>query len=148
MFQFVHHPSTGLMVLLLRKPDDADWEQCIQAIQELDRNGVARRMGTLCLATVEVATRPNATLRRRIAEMRSSLQAPRRLVAAITRSPILRGVMTTLNWILPAPAEEEITFHESFEAAVYWGEERRGQKLPLLYEMQRELFSGTSPPRS
>jgi hypothetical protein len=73
---------------------------------------------------------PNAHWRRGIAAV-SATGFPRRTrYAMVSRSPLVRGVVTAINWLRPPPYEVMVC--STFAEAVRWMEELRGVRLPLF----------------
>ncbi len=73
---------------------------------------------------------PNAHWRRVIADVSASGIPPRTRYALVSRSPIVRGAITAINWLRPPPYE--VMACSTFAEAVRWMEESRGVRLPLF----------------
>jgi hypothetical protein len=131
-------------VLFMLAPDggssDAELGRLYDAFVALDADAAAR--GGVSLSFLVVSNprleRPNASWRRRFAELRPKLRAPRRISVLVTGSAVLRGVMTVLNWLQPPPPAEEMGIFGGFEAGVRFAEARRGPCWTLLYRFLDE----------
>lgn len=128
----------GLVVWLFsgRENSDADLEAFVRSIAEMS----SRRDGppTSAICVVDPGNPPgNAAWRKRIAE--ASAAAPSEAcVVLVTRSVVVRGVLTAVLWLLrPTFA---VSTHETFDEALAWTQSRRGRDLPALrrlYEQAR-----------
>jgi hypothetical protein len=138
MLALVYDRPTALLLALLGGPPHAEdeWGQLIEAIRELDKNGAADGLETLLVAVTTPETpRPDATWRRRFAELKLELRARRRYTALITTSLLLRGAMTAINWIVPQSKRGEVAVFGTFGEAVEWSVEQRGRQAPALNAM-------------
>jgi hypothetical protein len=130
-------PSALLLALLGGAPHAEDeWGQLIDAIRELDRNAAADGLETLLVAVTTPETpRPDATWRRRFAELKLELKAKRRYSALVTTSLLLRGAMTAINWIVPPSRHGEVVVFGTFDEAAAWCVAERGRRRQALYAM-------------
>ena len=75
---------------------------------------------------------PNAKWRKKFAESSMAIKS-KPILAFVSTSPVMRGIVTAVNWIRPAPFEFEIL--STFDRGVAFLEDRRGAPLPRLGEM-------------
>jgi len=77
---------------------------------------------------------PNAHWRKQIAEASSELAfRARPRVAFAGPSPLVRGIITAINWLRPPPYDFEV--FSTFDAGVSWLDEQRRGIKPALVEM-------------
>jgi hypothetical protein len=94
---------------------------------------------------------PPISARRRlfIASVVSEANPRELLTALVTTSPLVRGVMTVVQWFVPPPIGRAASAHANFEQAASWIERNRSE--PLYTELRRLLDDARSeaalPPR-
>jgi hypothetical protein len=122
---------------------DADFEKYLASIRRLDAACKGRDLPAGILVAEPGNPPPNAAWRLRMAEETRRLES-RPLFALVSRSLLIRGVVTAINWIRP-PAYDFAAF-DAFDAAVAWIESRRGRKITiakkLLAEARAEIGAG------
>jgi hypothetical protein len=106
----------------------------------IDQEAVSRNQESLYFLFVQGNSipRPNASWRRRFAELRLQMKAKRRLNVLVTTSAILRGVMTVINWIQPPVHQEEQAIVATLEEGIRWVELKRGPSRALLERLYQE----------
>lgn len=123
---------------------DDDYARYVASFAEADALG-AKHASPVGLLYVEPDNPlPNAAWRSRMAEASKRLRSRPALVFA-SSSPLVRGIVTAVNWLRPPPYE--FTTVSTFEEGVAWLEEKRGgEPLPILgvlfRECQREAGKG------
>jgi hypothetical protein len=125
----------------------SDHERVYEAIEDLDRGGRERRHA---IGMIFVVSRdnpaPEAYWRRRFAEQRNTLRSPRVLLAMVTQSAIMRGVLTAMSWIAPEPVNMTTITHATFEESAEWMEANQGTSRTVLRGLLRQAqLSGRTP---
>jgi hypothetical protein len=82
--------------------------------------------------------RPSATTRKRVTDVIKRSRVRKYFFAMVTESILIRGILTAIQWVQPAPPGHEYTAHATFEDAARWLEERRGAPLPFLDRLLAE----------
>lgn len=122
----------------------AENENLLSTIDALDRNGLKeKRSVAFLLDLAPGCDPPDAHWRRRFAEQRRNMTAPRVFVSVITMSSVLRGVMTAMNWINPDPPHVKSMHHATREEAMAWIELVQGTPLSTLRSLFDRLASST-----
>jgi hypothetical protein len=143
MHSIRYDKTSGVMLYLTtsEKAEDAELEAIYNAYLRLDADALARGAAMTASVVVVASTpteRPNANWRRKLAELRLHLRTPRRLSVVITRSAILRGIMTLINWVQRPPPHEIMEFCATFEEGVRWMERQSGPKPEVLSRLLDE----------
>jgi hypothetical protein len=108
-------------------------EQLFHAVDELDRAGkLKQRPVGFVLVLDPGAPQLDANWRKRFAEQRRDMKSPRVYISIVTQSPVLRGVLTAINWVSPDPPHVESLNHNTFLEGAAWIEKQRGERLPSL----------------
>lgn len=120
---------------------DEHYDRLLEAGAKLGEAALTK--GKFAISVVLVTRdfpRPNATQRKRLAEARlRSVQ--KSFTAIVTSSAIVRGLLKTLHWIVPADPLVEERIFASLEEAVPWLEKERGEKLPIVYALAKKITS-------
>jgi hypothetical protein len=87
---------------------------------------------------------PSAPWRRRMAEQRKGMVAPRVFSSIVARSPMIRGVMTAMNWISPDPAHVMTRWHATFEDGAAWIAATHGTLVPVLRRLHEEVLPAST----
>jgi hypothetical protein len=115
---------------------DADFERYIESFRRADEIGAGFPFKAAGLHYVEPENpMPNAKWRKRIAEESMVIKSTACLAFA-SPSPLVRGIVTAVNWFRPPPFEFVVA--SSFEEGVLWLEKQRGARLPLLAVLLEE----------
>jgi hypothetical protein len=117
-----------------------DHAQVYAAMAELDRSGREHRHS---IAFVYLVSRdnpaPDAYWRRRFAEQRKTFGSPGVFLSIVTRSPVMRGVLTAMNWIAPQPPGMTSVTHATFEECAEWIERVQGTPRSVLSRLRDEV---------
>ncbi len=138
MFTYAYDEGVGVAVFLFAGKDntDDDFERYMASLDKL----AASANGRTDAAVVTVVDRgnppPNAKWRERIGQRSRTLRT-HAVAVLVSDSPMIRGVMTVLNWIAPKRFEEQVVL-ATFEEAVVWIEARRGPRRSVLTVLLRE----------
>jgi hypothetical protein len=126
MFSYSHNILDQLAVcVLLPPPEHDDWDALVQALVAVDKSSTPQKQEFLAIIAIgEAYPRPDATIRRRLGDLRARLLSRRHLVL-VSVAPALRGLLTALDWIAPRPPEERAVAAPTFEAALKLLEEHR-----------------------
>jgi uncharacterized protein YjiS (DUF1127 family) len=143
MRAYRHDRAAGVMVYIATDSDatDQQYQELLDLFYAVDAEAAARggESLTFTVVTANQIERPNATWRRRFADLRTDLRARRRLSVLISDSIILRGAIKVMNWLQPPPPEEQMGIFATFEEGVCWVEEMRGPSRALLYRLLDEV---------
>lgn len=127
-------PSACVAGLLSGQYSDADIEDLIRVSFLLDKEGERQNKLTAHLLFVEEGyARPNASMRRQLAEALGKFKVKKPLFALITKSMMIRGILTTVRWI--APTVHDSNVFATFEEGALWLEQKRNEKLPALFKL-------------
>ncbi len=138
MFTYAYDEKACAAVFLFTGDtnDDEDFERYIEAVDELDRLANGRPEAAVVTFVERGNPPPNAKWRQKIGE-RSRLLKTRAVAVLVSESPMIRGVMTVLNWIAPKRFEDQTTL-ATWEEAITWVEARRGSRRLVLNVLLRE----------
>lgn len=131
MSLFVAHDlEVGAALWLFAGPsnDDADFQLYLDTILALD----AKRAGLdeAGMVVGEAGNPPPPSMwRKRIADATATLQAKKAAFALVSPSPVVRGVVTAINWFRPPPYSAG-TFAKFGDAAM-WLDKELGRPLPM-----------------
>lgn len=142
VFRYSFESVTGTAVLLFTgdRNDDSDFERYLAAIDDLDAKAGGRD-DALVLTVVDPGNPPpDAVWRKRIAARSRTLRT-RATSILVSDSPLVRGVVTVLDWLAPKRFREQVTV-ATFEEALAWVARRQiGREVVLrrlLDEARRE----------
>jgi hypothetical protein len=141
-----HDLEAGAALWLFAGPrnDDVDFQLYLDTIVALD----AKRAG-LDEAGMVVAEPgnppPSSMWRKRIADATATLRAKKAAFALVSASPIVRGVVTAINWLRPPPYAAG-TFAKFGDASA-WLEKELARPLPMA-RLLDEARSHASSQRS
>jgi hypothetical protein len=144
MHTYGYDAKTATLVSVIGGPSrDQDFEEFIRMSLILDTDGQQSKQRTAHLLVLEDSyPRPSATSRRKLADALRKFQVKEPLFAVATKSQMVRGLLTVMNWI--APQVHEIEIFATPEEGILWIEEQRHEKLPVLGALlaeSREAFS-------
>jgi hypothetical protein len=144
MLQIAYDPEAHLLCAAAAGArSDAENEQLISAIYELDRHGVAHNHAIAWALDLAPGSEPtDAHWRRRFALQRDELKAPRVFAAMVTTSQVQRGVLTAMNWISPSPPRVKYVHHATVDEAAAWIAIVQGAPA----ERTRSLFAQMAAP--
>jgi hypothetical protein len=132
MFTYAFDPQTGSVVCLFSgdRNDDADFMRYLAAIDHLDA-AAAGRDDCVVVTVVDAGNPPpDAKWRQKIGERSKTLRT-KAIAALVSSSPVIRGVMTVLNWLAPERFREQAVV-STFDEALAWIEARRPGRRALL----------------
>jgi hypothetical protein len=141
MVNLSYDPAMHMLVAYIGgSPIAAEHEQFIAGVDKLDRNGRDRNHAVgMVLILGPDAQAPNAYWRRRFAEQRNGMTAPRVFNSVVTTSAVLRGVLTAMNWISAPPPHVKTLHHATFEEASAWMELAHGAPQTVLRRLQNDV---------
>jgi hypothetical protein len=144
MYTSIYMKDEGVLLSVFsgRVHTDADYLGFWEAGQRLDADGCARADGTIInfMFITNNAPRPGAVWRKRFAEGQAKLRAPQRINAIVTQSALIRGTLTVINWLSPAPENHEIQVFSNAESALQWLERRvRRPMTPVRRALENAL---------
>src|SRR5262245_47138857 len=127
-------------VLSGRSSTDEDYEKLVQSTDELTVDAKAQQRASSWIFVVDPShARPNDAQRRRLAAARGAdLGNLAMHMAVVTDSALVRSAVNAINWLsAPAPG---VVLHavRSFDHAMLWCEEQRGELLPALRRLHAE----------
>jgi len=139
VFAFAYEPVSGTAVFHFSgtSNDDADFERYLAAVDQLDTLAGGRADAAVVTVVEPGNPPPNAKWRQRIAERARGLRT-QAIAVLVSDSPIIRGVMTVLNWLAPRRFREQ-TVTGSFEEAVEWVERRLPHRGVVLRQLLSEV---------
>ncbi len=144
MFTFSFDKNAGLMVgWLTAKPyfnEEEDYAVLIDCIDRFQSSGKPGDPFKIILMVDAEVPMPNATWRKQFAKTRTKTYFPF-LFVTVTKSPLLRGVLTMVNWVSPPPVGSGTNSVETFEEAVQWLEDQTKRKLASAKKMLEEVSS-------
>ena len=147
MFAFSFDKNVALMVgWLTTKPyfhEQEDYAVLIDCIERYQNSGKPGDPLKIILLVDPDVPMPNATWRKQFAKTRTKTYFPF-LFVTVTKSPLLRGVLTMVNWVSPPPAGSGTNSVESFDEAVQWIESSTGRKLAGAKKLLEEATSRKS----
>jgi hypothetical protein len=117
-----------------------DHQRVYDAITALDQKGHERGHPIAMVFLVSSDNpAPDADWRRRFAEQRKSLSSPRVFVSIVTRSAVMRGVLTAMNWMVPQPRHMTSLMHATFEECAAWVERVQGTPRIALQRLRDDV---------
>ncbi len=122
---------------------DADYARYITAIRQMDERGRNYTKPAAVLVADPDAPVPNATWRKRIAEVTTEVRSDA-VFALVSESPLVRGVLTALNWIHP-PRYQARAFANVEDAAAWFTEVRGFSHGDVLTKLLAEARADLRP---
>ena len=139
-------PDQGLLIGLFSgaNNDDDDYQRYVDSILEGDRR---TRAGTAQIAILMVDRGnppPSAKWRKRIADTTAKLRTEGAVFVLCAESPLIRGVLTAINWIRPPPYAVRIvaTFDEVLAVVAERRAPARAVAIRMLAELRAEAQRG------
>ena len=138
MFTYAFDPTSGSVVCLFSGPsnDDDDFRRYLDAVDHLDKTAAGREDCVVVTVVDAGNPPPNAGWRQRIGERSRTLRT-RAIATLVSSSPLIRGVMTVLNWFAPHRFREQAVV-STFDEALAWIEPRRSGRTVLLRRLLAE----------
>lgn len=119
-------------------PDD--WDRLLAAIHKLADDVARHGRPAISFQIVESNDRPDAVIRKRIAE--ADARIPNQTFCFVTQSRIARAMMTAIHWLSPAQPGITRGFHPTYEAGRDWVVATTGipaARMDALYAKLRRL---------
>lgn len=132
MFTYAFDPASGSVVCLFsgdRNSDD-DFVRYLVAVDYLDKTAAGREDCVVITVVDAGNPPPDAKWRQKIGERSKTLRT-HAIAALVSSSPVIRGVMTVLNWLAPDRFREQVVV-STFDDAVRWIDARRPGRTVLL----------------
>jgi hypothetical protein len=124
-----------------KEPDDI--ERNAHSMQRVDRIAQAQGRGALFVVVPDPEyAMPTSRDRQRFADIKDSCRATPSLFILVTRSALLRGVITAVSWLSPSDERYRMTACESFAAVLARAGQYRSESPGSLRRMERELRGG------
>jgi len=111
---------------------DDDFARYIATIQRFDTMAAGWSSAVAVMVVDKDNPRPDAVWRKRMADASTHIRS-KPVFALVSQSPIIRGVLTAINWLRPPPFETAA--FASFEEATQWAQQRTGRSLPILAQL-------------
>ena len=143
MYHAIYQPTrTTLVIITGGEVSDKEWQNLYDDLIRATNDCV--RLGTelIILAISQKDTkRPNANWRRKFAELRPKQKDVKHvIVALVVQSLFMKGIMTAINWVIPAQSKEKINSFDTPTEAIAWLELQVGRPSPYLQEMHLQLL--------
>jgi len=128
---FAISPERGAIVWYFsgKENSDDDYARYVASFAEADALGAKHPKPVGLLYVDANNPLPNAAWRKRMAEASTRLRS-KPVLAFCSQSPLVRGIVTAVNWLRPPPYEFNTV--STFEEGLAWLETRRGESLPIL----------------
>lgn len=138
MFTYAYDEATGSALFLFSglSNDDDDFVRYLAAMDDLDRRAAGRSDAAIITFVEPGNPPPSAKWRKLIGERSTSLKT-RPVAALVSSSPLIRGVVTVLDWIAPKRFEAQVAV-ASYDEAVSWIESKRGPRKAAFGVLLRE----------
>ena len=122
--------------------EDADHARAVASIVAADAAAVERDQPLVCILVAQRDTEsPPAIWRKRMADANRNMQAKQYWFALVSPNPLLRGVLTAINWMSSVPSHHHYKAVGTLDDAVGWVRAETGQTYPMLetlYESARQ----------
>jgi len=144
MYRHGYSRDEGVLLSVLSGASctDEEWAAYLRDGHQAFEDARSRKEELLLVVLVEDGFgRPNAAQRKLIADGLAKFQGTASsFFICVTKSTILRSVLTALSWVVTVPNQEQRTA-ATFEEAVAHAEKRRGRKLPIISTLYRQATS-------
>lgn len=132
MFTYAFDPVSGSVVCLFSGADndDDDFVRYLDAVDYLDKTAAGRDDCVVITVVDEGNPPPNAKWRQKIGERSRTLRT-KAISVLVSTSPLIRGVVTVLNWLAPDRFREQTTT-ATFEEGLAWVETRQPGRTVIL----------------
>ncbi len=111
---------------------DDDFARYVDTIARFDAMAAGWDSAVAVMVVDKDNPRPDAVWRKRMADASTDIKC-KPVFALVSQSPIIRGVLTAINWLRPPPFETAA--FASLEEATQWAEQRTGRRLPILAQL-------------
>jgi hypothetical protein len=140
--------SGSVVVGVYSGPDgDADHERAIASIVDADAAALERNEPVVCiLVTQRDTASPPAVWRKRMSNANRAMRAKAYYFVLVSPNPLLRGVLTAINWLSDVPSHHYFNSTATFDEAARWVRKETGGSyamLEALYDRaEREVARG------
>ena len=150
LFAYAHSKSTGLYVgIYTGDISDDDYARCVTSMTEFEREVRSQPDGFAAVLVTDPGVEAvPASWRKRMAQFNDNVQARQYLLAIVTPSSVVRGILTAINWLSPARQGHVRKAHETFVDACAWIERHRGHSERHLDELYRAARAKVALPRT
>jgi hypothetical protein len=138
MFTYAYDEASGSALFLFSGPsnDDDDFVRYLVALDALDTRASGRTDAAIITFVESGNPPPSAKWRKKIGERSATLKT-RPVAALVSSSPLIRGVVTMLDWFAPRRFEAQIALAR-YDDAVTWIESKRGPRRAAFDALLRE----------
>lgn len=150
MYEYASSKEPGLYIgIYTGDVSDDDYARCVNSMTEFERT-IRSQPGSLAavLITDPGVEAVPASWRKRMAHFNNSVQAQQYLLAIVTPSSVVRGILTAINWLSPAKPGHVRKAHETFADACAWIEKQRGRPEPQLDALHRTTRAKVALPQT
>lgn len=139
LFAYASSKSTGLYVgIYTGDVSDDDYARCVNSMTEFELELRRQLQGIAAILVTDPGVEAvPASWRKRMAEFNHNVRCHEYLLAIVTPSSVVRGILTAINWLSPAKQGHIRRAHETFADACAWIEKQRGHSEPHLDELYR-----------
>ncbi len=150
MFEYATSKDTGLYVgIYSGDVRDEDYARCVNSMTEFERTIRRHPEGLAAILITDPGVEAvPASWRKRMAQFNDSVQAKQYLLAIVTPSSVVRGILTAINWLSLAKQGHARKAYETFADACGWIEKTRGRSEPQLDELYRAARAKVSLSRT
>lgn len=150
MFEYATAKDTGLYVgIYSGDVRDEDYARCVNSMTEFERVIRSQPHGFAAILITDPGVEAvPASWRKRMAHFNNSVQTQQYLLAIVTPSSVVRGILTAINWLSPAKQGHVRRAYETFADACVWVEKHRGRAEPQLDELHRAARAKVALPRT
>lgn len=139
LFEYATSKDTGLYVgIYTGDVGDDDYARCVTSMTEFERAIRSQPHGFAAILVTDPGVEAvPASWRKRMAHFNNSVQAQQYLLAIVTPSSVVRGILTAINWLSPTKQGHQRKAHETLADAWVWIEKQRGRSEPQVDELYR-----------
>jgi hypothetical protein len=134
-----------LLFIIEGKTSDADYAEMISALEKQNRDAKQKNIPLITFWLLSELERPNATWRAKLAQVRRNRGDHEAYIAIVSKSNLLRGMLRTINWLVPAPPSLYIDAFTTFEDSIRGVEAKLGRRVyaaeTLHYQAYKLLSS-------
>lgn len=140
MFTYRFDPAYAVMVWLFagETNSDEDYQRYVDTFARADALAAHHPKPAGILYVERDNPLPDAKWRERFAEASLTLRT-RPAIAFASPSPLVRGIVTAVNWLRPPPFE--FTTTDTFDEAVRWLEHKRGVPMKIFFDLFAECWA-------
>ena len=150
MYAYAFAKESGLYVgIYTGDIQDDDYARCVTSMTEFEREVRSLPDGFAAILVTDPGVEAvPASWRKRMAQFNDSVQARQYLLAIITPSSVVRGILTAINWLSPSRPGHLRKAHETFAEGQAWIEKNRGRPNPQLIELYGLARAKVALPRT